>query len=183
MSAVAGARAVAIRPLRRADVVAVTRIDAGHTGGRTPPHRARVFRALVGGRRRREDFARKREGVRRVVGFPPTAGRREMRVGLAACAGRRVVGYLLGEVRAFEFGSDACGWVLALGVDPGVARRGVASALLAEAARRFAAAGIRCVRTMVRRNDVPVLAFFRRNGFVGGPFVQLELDVGPRSEG
>jgi hypothetical protein len=30
---------------------------------------------------------------------------------------------------------------------------------------------------MVRRNDVPVLSFFRANGFVGGEFVQLELDL------
>ncbi len=28
---------------------------------------------------------------------------------------------------------------------------------------------------MVRRNDVPVLTFFRTNGFAGGPYVQLEL--------
>jgi hypothetical protein len=36
------------------------------------------------------------------------------------------------------------------------------------------------VRTMVRRNDVPLLAFFRANGFSGGAFVQLErpLDEG-----
>jgi hypothetical protein len=30
----------------------------------------------------------------------------------------------------------------------------------------------------IRRNDVPVTAFFRSNGFVGGSFVQLELDLG-----
>jgi hypothetical protein len=30
---------------------------------------------------------------------------------------------------------------------------------------------------MVRRADVPVLAFFRSSGFAGGPYVQLELDV------
>jgi hypothetical protein len=28
---------------------------------------------------------------------------------------------------------------------------------------------------MVRRNNVPVLTFFRTNGFAGGPYVQLEL--------
>jgi len=31
------------------------------------------------------------------------------------------------------------------------------------------------VRTMVRRNNVPVLTFFRTNGFAAGPYVQLEL--------
>ncbi len=42
-------------------------------------------------------------------------------------------GYLLGEVRAFEFGSEPCGWIFAVGVDPNSERRGVASRLLAEA--------------------------------------------------
>jgi hypothetical protein len=37
--------------------------------------------------------------------------------------------------------------------------------------------GVHKVRTMVARNDVPVLAFFRASGFVGGPFVQLELHL------
>ena len=50
------------------------------------------------------------------------------------------------------------------------ARRGTASAsaLLDEACRRFRALACRTVRTMVRRNDVPVLTFFRANGFAGG---------------
>ena len=37
---------------------------------------------------------------------------------------------------------------------------------------------------MVRRNNVPVLTFFRTNGFVGGPYVQLELvDVASAADG
>ena len=44
--------------------------------------------------------------------------------------------------------------------------------------RRFRALGVTQVRTMVRRNDVPVTAFFRSNGFVGGSFAQLELELG-----
>ena len=83
----------------------------------------------------------------------------------------------LGEVRDWEFGSPPCGWVFAVGVDPGRLRRGVASALLAESCRRFRRAKVDEVRTMVRRTDVPVQSFFRANGFVGGPFVQLERSV------
>ena len=30
---------------------------------------------------------------------------------------------------------------------------------------------------MVRRNDVAVLSFFRAQEFIGGSFVQLELDL------
>ena len=89
----------------------------------------------------------------------------------------RLEGYLFGEVRAIEFGSDACGWILALGVHTDTTRQGHASALLNEARLRFQRRGVLSIRTMVTRTDVPFLALFRRQGFVGGPFVQLQLDI------
>lgn len=98
-------------------------------------------------------------------------------LGLVAMAAGELQGYLFGELRALEFGSERCGWILALGVQPGTARQGVASALLSEARRRFRALGVRHVRTMVQRTDVPLLSLFRSQAFVGGPFVQLELDI------
>ena len=145
--------AVRIRDLCPVDREIVARIDALHTGEHKPDYWTRIF----------DDFL--------------AAGAGRDRVGVAAEEGGRLVAYLLGEVRAFEFGSDACGWVFAVGVDPEHARDGVASALLTEACRRFRASGVHRVRTMVRRNDVPVMAFFRSNGFEGGSFVQLELDL------
>jgi ribosomal protein S18 acetylase RimI-like enzyme len=147
---VAAVAAVSVRPLRPDDLSAVARIDAHHTG------------------------RSKRVYWRRTLGEYLAAGSGPRRVGLAAEEGGRLLGYLLGEVRAFEFGSEPCGWVFAVGVDPAHLRAGVASALLAEACRLFRRAGIGLVRTMVRRNDVPVLAFFRGNGFRGGAFVELE---------
>jgi ribosomal protein S18 acetylase RimI-like enzyme len=142
--------AVRIRPLSRADLAGVTRIDAHHTGGRKPAYWRRVF----------GEFLEARDG--------------HVRVGLAAEGRRGLVGYLLGEVRAFEFGSEPCGWVFAVGVDPAHAREGVGTALLDAACGAFRRAGVGTVRTMVRRNDVPVLAFFRAHGFAGGAYVQLE---------
>ena len=146
-----------VRDLVRADLDEVVRIDALHTGERQAEYWQRVLGDFLGGE----------------------SGR--VRVGLAATRGGRLVGYLLGEVRAFEFGSEACGWIFSVGVDPGRLRRGVASSLLEAAARRFHAAGVARVRTMVRRDDVPVMAFFRSNGFVGGRFVQLERELGESS--
>jgi hypothetical protein len=154
--------AVRVRALTKGDLHEVVRIHALHTGERKPAYWARVFRDAFSAR----------------SGAP--------RVALAAEAGEgggRLAGYLLGDVRAFEFGSEACGWVFAVGVDPSHARSGVASALLEETCRRFLRAGIRRVRTMVRRNDVPLLSFFRSNGFVAGPFTQLERDVTDATEG
>jgi len=142
-----------VRDLLREDLEQVIRIDALHTGKAEPEYWKRVFGDFLGGAADRK------------------------RVGLAATREGRLVGYLLGEVRAFEFGSEACGWVFGVGVDPTSARSGAASTLLAEGCRRFQAAGVKRIRTMVRRNNVPVLSFFRANGFGAGSFVQLELDL------
>jgi ribosomal protein S18 acetylase RimI-like enzyme len=153
MTAATGDPAVSIRPLRSADIGRVIRIDAQHTGRRKPDYWRRIF----------GDFVARRRGDR---------------VALAAQDRTGVLGYLFGEVRAFEFGSEPCGWIFAVGVDPVHARRGVASRLLDEARRRFRRAGVDTVRTMVRRDDVPVLSFFRSSGFVGGSFVEMEADLG-----
>ena len=98
-------------------------------------------------------------------------------MGLGAVSGGELVGYLLGEIRAFEFGSEPCGWVFAVGVDRRHLRRGVGRDLLRRAAARFLGMGVQRVRTMVRRDDVPVMSFFRSSGFVGGAFYQLEIDL------
>jgi ribosomal protein S18 acetylase RimI-like enzyme len=146
-------RAIEVRDLRAEHLDEVVRIDALHSGERNPRYWKRVFR----------DFF--------------DAASESSVVGLAAESDGRMIGYLLGDVRAVEFGSEACGWVFAVGVDPTGVRGGVASALLAEACRRFKEAGVQRVRTMVRRNAVDVLSFFRANGFVGGSFVQLEREL------
>ena len=146
--------AFTINALRAGDVAGVIRLDAQLTGKRKPAYWKGVFGKFVGPRHA------------------------ETNVGLAARVDGRLLGYLLGEVRAFEFGSPPCGWIFAVGVDPAQAHHGIGSALVAEAGRCFTRAGASTVRTMVRRNDVPMLAFFRSNGFVGGTFTQLELGPG-----
>jgi ribosomal protein S18 acetylase RimI-like enzyme len=140
-----------IRPLRSRDLDSVVRIDAVQTGELKPAYWKRVFRQFV------------------------SAKSEIVRVGLVAEQDRRVVGFLLADVRAFEFGSEPCGWILEIGVEPKLTRSGIASALLHEGCARLLDAGVSVVRTMVRRNNVPVLTFFRTNGFCGGPYVQLEF--------
>jgi len=143
---------VKIRKLVPGDLAEVARIDALHTGAQKRAYWDEVFDKLV---RMRGD-----------------------QVAIAAEENGHLVGYVLGEVRAFEFGSEPCGWVFAVGVEPGGMRRGVASQLLDAAMERFKKLGVARVRTMVRRTDVPVMAFFRARGFEGGSFVQLERELG-----
>ena len=145
----------AVRNIRTDDAAELSRIDAAHTGLEKPEWWADV--------------------VKRHVRRGPEGPSRVGLVAVEHAAGReRVVGYVLGQVRAFEFGSEPCGWIYAVGVDPSRLRAGIAKELLAEATARFEEAGVKLVRTMVRRDDVPVLTLFRSEGFVGGPFVELE---------
>jgi len=155
MSGAPATAGLAIRDLVPGDLDAVVRLDALHTG-----------RAETGAVRAAFEAFLARRGSRSAVG-------------LAAERDGRLVGYLLGEVRAFEFGSEPCGWVFAVGVEPAEVLRRVGTELLGECGRRFRGAGVGSVRTMVPRGDVPLAAFFRSNGFVAGSFVQLELALGP----
>lgn len=147
------ATACRLRRITPDDFDRVVAIDARHRGAAVPDYWREV----------RDTFLSRRRDT--------------VRVALGAEVDGVLVGFLFGEVRAFEFGSPPCGWIFAVGVDAAHQRAGIASALLGEACRRFAAAGIATVRTMVERRDVPVLAFFRAHGFAAGGFTQLELDL------
>ena len=143
-----------IRILQTADLEAVVALDASLTGEAKPTYWGPVVERFL---------------------------TRKSCIALAATAAGEPAGgldgFLFGERRAFEFGSEACGWILAVGVRKNVSRAGLASALMKEASRLFGAMGVSSVRTMARRTDVPLLSFFRSQGFVGGPFVQLELGL------
>jgi N-acetylglutamate synthase-like GNAT family acetyltransferase len=89
----------------------------------------------------------------------------------------RVVGFITGEVRAFEFGSEPCGWVFALNVDPEIRVHSVGTRLFETLCETFGRAGVEKVRTMLNRDNHLVLSFFRSLGMMAGPFIQLEKDL------
>lgn len=88
-----------------------------------------------------------------------------------------VVGFAVGEVRAWEFGSEPCGWVFAISVDTGWRESRIGSSLLEALASRFRSAGASTMRTMVARDDHLLTSFFRGAGMMAGPNVQLEVDL------
>ncbi len=96
---------------------------------------------------------------------------------LVAETGPRLIGFIAGDVRAFEFGATASGWVFALNVDPGVRDMDAGTHLFEELCQRFRKAGVTKVRTLAGRNNELVLAFFRGLGLMAGPFIQLEKDL------
>ncbi len=89
----------------------------------------------------------------------------------------RVVGFAIGEVRAWEFGSPPCGWIFALDVDPEFRERGIGTLLFDALTSFFRSSGVGTVRTMLRRDDNLIMSFFRSQGLMAGPFIQLEKDI------
>ena len=89
----------------------------------------------------------------------------------------RIVGFVIGEVRAWEFGSPPCGWIFAIDVDPDERLGGVGTALYEDIADRFRKAGMSKLRTMLARDDHLIMSFFRSQGMMAGPSIQLEADL------
>jgi ribosomal protein S18 acetylase RimI-like enzyme len=86
-------------------------------------------------------------------------------------------GFIAGEIRAWEFGQPAAGWVFAVQIDPAQRLQGVGTALFDALVERFKTAGVRRVRTLVDRKDHLILSFFRAQGMVAGPSLQLDKDL------
>ena len=150
----AAAGAVAIRPVRAGDLDAIVAIDARVTGIPKRDYWRTVYARYGAGRNAERQF-------------------------LVAAAGEEVVGFVIGEVRDWEFGSPPCGWVFAIDVRPDARQAGVGTRLLAAICAGFRRAGVDKVRTMLARDNHLILSFFRSQGMMAGPFIPLEMDLAP----
>ncbi len=108
------------------------------------------------------------------------AGRRDERFFLVAEAKGVLEGFIVGETRAWEFGSPPCGWVFAIQVRPGGRLKGVGTILFDALCDCFRTAGVNIVRTMIARDNTTVLSFFRSHGLMAGPFIELEAPLRDR---
>ena len=140
-----------VRPVRRGDLDAVIALDAEETG---TPKRA-YWRSL----------------------FRRYGGATAERQFLVAVAGNQLVGFVIGEVRDWEFGSPACGWVFAINVSRGHRLGGAGAKLLQAICAGFRKAGTRTVRTILARDNTLILSFFRSQGMTAGPFIPLEMSL------
>jgi GNAT superfamily N-acetyltransferase len=143
---------IVVRPVRRADLEQVIAIDAAITGIEKQDY----FRTIY-----------KRYGV---------AGTHQ-REFLVAVQGSRVLGFVIGEVRDWQFGSAPCGWVFAINVAPDARLAGVGSRLVRAIGDAFRRAGVRKLRTMLSRDNTLILSFFRSQGMMAGSLIPLEMDL------
>lgn len=105
------------------------------------------------------------------------AGRSRQRLFLVAEAGAEIQGFIIGEVRDWEFGSPPCGWVFGINVRPGARLAGIGTRLLEAICAGFRHAGVDKVRTLIARDNSLVLSFFRSQGMMAAPVIPLERDL------
>ena len=153
-AAPAAGSALSIRPVRRGDLNAVIEMDAMVTGLEKRDYWSSLYRRYADAVATGRHF-------------------------LVATVNDKVVGFVIGEVRDWEFGSPPCGWVFAIDVRPDARLSGTATELLHAICQGFRKAGVSKVRTLLSRDNTLILSFFRSQGMMIGPFIPLEMDLEP----
>lgn len=138
-----------IRPLDELDISAIVRIDERIGGSYRPD----IWEQRVGFYLRRDPGASQ---VAEVDG--------------------RVVGFMLGDLRAGEFGlEEPSGWIERFAIDPDHRGRDLGRLMFAAMIAHFRAGGARTVRTLVDRKDAGVAGFLRALGLSPSPLEALEM--------
>jgi ribosomal protein S18 acetylase RimI-like enzyme len=149
--------ALRIRTVKAADMPAVVALDATVTGLHKAAYWQRVYRRYgVDGQGSRQFLVAERDG--------------------------QVCGFVIGEVRDWEFGAPPCGWLFAIDVVPSAREAGVGARLLAELAQRFRRAGVHTLRTMTASNNSLIQSFFRSQGMRAGHLLPLEMEIGEAAD-
>ena len=146
---------IRVRPLDELDIGSIVRIDERITG------------------RHRPDF-----WEQRVMYYL----RRDPESSQVAESGGKVVGFMLGDVRAGEFGlEEPSGWIERFGIDPDQRGRDLGRRMFDAIVAHFRDAGVTIVRTLVDQKDEGVGGFLRAMGFASSPLQALEMRVAERS--
>jgi len=142
---------VSIQTAEAADVDAVVALDAEITGAAKDAYWNDIFERFAGNKQRLQRYFL-----------------------VARSAQDRLLGFIVGEIRAWEFGSPPCGWVLALSVSPAQREQGIGTLLFEALCAEMKRDGATTIRTMVLGNDKVNLSFFRGEGLAAGPYIELE---------
>lgn len=145
-----------VRPLDELDIGSIVRIDERMTG----IYRPDIWEQRVGYYLRRDPEASQ---VAEVDG--------------------QVVGFMLGDLRAGEFGlEEPSGWIDRFGIDPEHRGRDLGTQLFGAVKKHFEACGAVTIRTLVDRKDAGVAGFLEAQGFAPSPLQALEVRLKPGSQ-
>lgn len=86
----------------------------------------------------------------------------------------RVVGFVLGDVRGWEYGMPPGGWIDIMGVDPQFQHHGIGLKLLHAFAQECRGLNMK-THIAVRRHDEGLQQFIQAAGFRPGQLIEFEL--------
>jgi ribosomal protein S18 acetylase RimI-like enzyme len=142
---------VRIRPLDELDLEGICRIDE-----------------KIGGRYQPEIWEQ------RVMFYT----RRDPGASQVAVANGKVVGFMLGDCRAGEFGlEEPSGWIERFGIDPEFRGQDLGRRMFDAICAHFKAEGATRVRTLVERDEAPLVGFLKAIGFGESPLTALERHI------
>ena len=105
--------------------------------------------------------------------------RRDPEASQVAEVGGKVVGFMLGDLRAGEFGlEEPSGWIERFGIDPDFRGRDLGRLLFDAIVRHFRKQGAVAVRTLVDGGESGVAGFLTALGFAPSPLQALEMRLG-----
>jgi ribosomal protein S18 acetylase RimI-like enzyme len=140
-----------IRPLDELDIGSIVRIDERITG----IYRPEVWEQRAGYYLRRDPDASQ---VAEVDG--------------------KVVGFMLGELRAGEFGlEEPSGWIERFGIDPDQRGKDLGKQMFAAMCGHFKGRGAVMIRTLADRKETGVTGFLDALGFKPSPLQALEIKL------
>ncbi len=143
--------AARIRPLDELDLSGIVRIDEKITG---------IYRPEV--------------WEQRVMFYT----RRDPGASQVAEIDGRIVGFMLGDCRAGEFGlEEPSGWIERFGIDPDFRGKDLGRRMFDAICAHFRAEGANRVRTLVDRNDAALTGFLKAIGFGDSPLTALERPI------
>jgi len=138
-----------VRPLDELDIGSIVRIDERITG----TYRPEFWEQRVGYYLRRD----------------PESSR-------VAEIDSKVVGFMLGDVRAGEFGlEEPSGWIERFGIDPDYRGRDLGKQMFDAIVAHFREQGATTVRTMANAKETGVAGFLQKLGFEPSPLTALEI--------
>ena len=104
--------------------------------------------------------------------------RRDPGASQVAESGGKVVGFMLGDCRAGEFGlEEPSGWIERFGIHPDHRGKDLGRRMFDAMCAHFKAEGATSVRTLVDRNDAGIAGFLKAIGFAESPLTALERRI------
>ncbi len=89
-----------------------------------------------------------------------------------------VIGFIMGNIYTGEFGIPQTTASLdTIGIDPDYSGQGIGTLLLEEFIRHVGVAGVKNIQTLVDWDDIQLMKFFNRSGFIPSKTLNLEKRI------